>query len=61
LFIISSPATRRPGLLSAIRVGLMDLRYAKPLGGPGSFQRERSCKPTIARGTDFDLFTGKVL
>jgi hypothetical protein len=48
-------------LLSAIRVGLMDLRYAKPLGGPGSFQRERSREPTIARGTDFDLFTGKVL
>jgi hypothetical protein len=33
----------------------MDLRYAKPLGGPGSFQRERSREPTIARGTDFDL------
>ena len=39
----------------------MDLRYAKPLGGPGSFRLERSREPTIARGTDFDLFTGKAL
>jgi hypothetical protein len=44
-------------LLSAIRVGLMDLRYAKPLGASGSFAQSRGSY--IADGTDFDLFTGK--
>jgi len=44
-------------LLSAIRVGLMDLRYAKPLGAAGSFARSR--EPQIARGLDFDVFTGR--
>jgi hypothetical protein len=43
-------------LLSAIRVGLMDLRHAKPLGPSGSFHRPH---PKIAKDVDFDLWTGK--
>jgi phage terminase large subunit-like protein len=42
-------------LLSAIRVGLMDLRFAKPLGPAGvGFQRGEQ---RIARGLDFDYFS----
>lgn len=41
-------------LLSAIRVGLMDLRYATPLGPTGSFGRSR--EPHIAKDVDFDVF-----
>jgi hypothetical protein len=41
-------------LLSAIRVGLMDLRFAKPLGPGGGFQRSEQ---RIARGLDFDYFS----
>ena len=45
-------------LLSAIRVGLMDLRYAKPLMGPaGAFARGGGSQ--IADGTDFDVFSGQ--
>src|SRR5262249_13124469 len=45
-------------LLSAIRVGLMDLRYAKPLGSAGSPLWREDRAPTMARNVDFDLFTG---
>jgi phage terminase large subunit-like protein len=41
-------------LLSATRVGLMDLRYAKPLG-PAGF---RPVRPAVI-DNDFDLFTGQ--
>jgi hypothetical protein len=49
-------------LLSAIRIGLMDIRYAKPMGptgrGPdGSFDH-RGSEQRIARDVDFDVFTG---
>jgi hypothetical protein len=44
-------------LLSAIRVGIMDLRYAKPLGPSGLFRRQPESR--IAQGSDFDLFTGQ--
>jgi phage terminase large subunit-like protein len=44
-------------LLSATRVGLMDLRYAKPLGPGWSFRGRPESK--IAEGTDFDVFTGQ--
>src|SRR5262249_23666826 len=44
-------------LLSAIRVGLMDLRYARALGRAGSFDRSR--EPQLATGLDFDVFTGR--
>jgi hypothetical protein len=43
-------------LLSAIRVGIMDLRHAKQLGPTGSF-RER--EPQVAKNVDFDVWTGK--
>jgi hypothetical protein len=47
-------------LLSAIRIGLMDLRYAKalgPAGMGGGFQRN---EPRIAKGVDdWDIFTGR--
>jgi phage terminase large subunit-like protein len=43
-------------LLSAIRIGLMDLRYAKPLGPAGSFRPPQTQQ--IARDVDFDVFTG---
>jgi phage terminase large subunit-like protein len=42
-------------LLSAIRVGLMDLRFAKPLGPAGTGFRRSEQK--VARGLDFDLFS----
>jgi hypothetical protein len=41
-------------LLSAIRCGIMDLRFAKPLGPAGNFAR--SNEPQLAKGLDFDLF-----
>jgi len=41
-------------LLSAIRVGLMDLRYARPLGPIGSFARSQA--PKVAKDMDFDVF-----
>jgi hypothetical protein len=41
-------------LLSAIRVGLMDLRFARELGPAGSFAQTRGA--TMARDVDFDLF-----
>ena len=41
-------------LLSAIRVGLMDLRFAKTLGPGGSFMQRETAK--TAPGTDFDVF-----
>jgi hypothetical protein len=42
-------------LLSAIRIGLMDLRFAKPLGPGGSgFQRSER---KVAAGLDFDYFS----
>jgi len=41
-------------LLSATRVGIMDLRFAKPLGPNGLFRRQPEA--TIAEGTDFDVF-----
>jgi hypothetical protein len=41
-------------LLSAIRCGLMDLRYARPLGPTGSFARSQA--PRMARDIDFDVF-----
>jgi phage terminase large subunit-like protein len=48
-------------LLSAIRVGIMDLRYATTLGEAGflpggSFDRKPVQK--VAKGLDFDVFTG---
>jgi hypothetical protein len=51
-------------LLSAIRIGLMDLRYAKPMGptgrGPdGSFDHRGREEQRIARDVDFDVFTGE--
>jgi hypothetical protein len=46
-------------LMSAIRVGLMDLRYAKPLGGPNSFSAfRREQQQQVAANIDFDVFTG---
>jgi phage terminase large subunit-like protein len=45
-------------LLSAIRVGLMDLRYARALGQYGQ-DRERRREPQVARNVDFDLWTGR--
>jgi hypothetical protein len=42
-------------LLSAIRVGLMDLRYARALGSAGSGFRRNETR--IAKGLDFDLFS----
>jgi hypothetical protein len=49
-------------LLSAIRVGLMDLRYAKPLGeagfGPGGSFDHRVAEQKVARNVDFDVFGG---
>jgi hypothetical protein len=42
-------------LLSATRVGLMDLRFAKPLGPHGLFRRQPEAR---AVDNDFDLFTG---
>jgi len=45
-------------LLSAIRVGLMDLRYAKPLGSGGPFDRGNE-QQQIARNVDFDVFSGQ--
>jgi len=44
-------------LLSAIRVALMDLRYAKALGGPGTESYHRRNAPQYAKA-DFDIFTG---
>jgi phage terminase large subunit-like protein len=50
-------------LLSAVRIGLMDLRYAKPLGpagfGPAGSFDHRGSEQRIASGVDFDVFTGK--
>jgi phage terminase large subunit-like protein len=47
-------------LLSAIRVGLMDLRFAKPLGGPNSFSASRRAPQSqIAKNVDFDVWTGE--
>jgi phage terminase large subunit-like protein len=43
-------------LLSAIRVGIMDLRFAKPLGPHGLFRRQPEAR---AVDNDFDLFTGQ--
>jgi hypothetical protein len=45
-------------LLSAIRVGLMDLRFAKPLGPPGQAGGffHRSGEVQIAEGVNFDVF-----
>jgi hypothetical protein len=45
-------------LLSAIRVGCMDLRYAKTMSEFPTFLRAGAI-PQIADGTDFDLFTGE--
>jgi phage terminase large subunit-like protein len=51
-------------LLSAIRVLIMDIRFAKVLAaerhGPGGvgFVRQRA-EPQIARGVDFDVFAGE--
>ena len=42
-------------LLSAVRVGLMDLRFAKPLGPAGTGFRRTETR--IAKGLDFDLFS----
>jgi phage terminase large subunit-like protein len=44
-------------LLSATRVGLMDLRYAKPLGPHGLFRPPPGARIPI--NNDFDLFTGQ--
>ena len=47
-------------LLSAIRVGLMDLRFAKPLGGPNSFvSSRRAPQSQLAKNVDFDVWTGE--
>jgi hypothetical protein len=46
-------------LLSAIRVGLMDLRFAKPLTGPGSISAGRMQEQQVARNIDFDVFSGQ--
>jgi phage terminase large subunit-like protein len=49
-------------LLSAIRVGLMDLRYAKPLGeagfGPAGSFDHRGAEQKVAHNVDFDVFSG---
>ncbi|MGH7086371.1 MAG: hypothetical protein ACREFN_15430 [Acetobacteraceae bacterium] len=44
-------------LLSATRIGVMQLRSAKPVGLGSTRRRGRG--PEIAEGTDFDLFTGQ--
>ena len=44
-------------LLSATRVGIMDLRYAKPLGPHGLFRRPPEAKN--AGSADWDIFTGQ--
>jgi phage terminase large subunit-like protein len=44
-------------LLSAIRVGIMDLRYAKPLGPSGLFRRQPEAR--IAESANWDIFTGE--
>jgi len=49
-------------LLSAVRVALMDLRYARALGGPGTESYHRRSAPQYARGIpgqDWDIFTGR--
>src|SRR5262249_32427143 len=48
-------------LLSAIRIGLMDIRYAKPLAAVGSIAHRVGLETTggLARGVDFDPFTGR--
>lgn len=45
-------------LLSATRIGVMQLRSAKPVA-LGSTRRDRSGQQQIAAGTDFDPFTGR--
>ncbi|MGH7121785.1 MAG: hypothetical protein ACREFP_22805, partial [Acetobacteraceae bacterium] len=42
-------------LLSATRIGVMQLRSARAVG-LGSTRRDRSREPQIAEGTDFDVF-----
>ena len=44
-------------LLSATRVGIMDLRYAKPLGPNGLLRRQPESR--IAADVDWDVFSGQ--
>jgi hypothetical protein len=45
-------------LVSAIRIGLMDLRFAKPLGPSGSFARNEQ---KVAKNVNFNVWTRRAL